>query len=97
MGIPTPRGRGTTLSWSRLARDVREPHLVFCGHCADKVLLQNQALGTKHVFVNEGDTYEYSNGSEFSYVSVIDTASQTASQLATIVGLCLTDHMEMRL
>ncbi|DBA84774.1 hypothetical protein WJX77_006512 [Trebouxia sp. C0004] len=43
----------------------------------DAVLVENQALGTKHVFVNEGDTYEHSNGSEYSYVSVIDTASQT--------------------
>ncbi|DBA92352.1 hypothetical protein WJX77_003824 [Trebouxia sp. C0004] len=42
----------------------------------DAVLVENPSLGTRHVFVNEGDVYQSSNGSQYSYVSVIDTVSQ---------------------
>ena len=38
--------------------------------------LQNPSKGMRHVFVNEGDIYVSANGSEYSYVTVIDAVSQ---------------------
>ena len=53
----------------------------------DLRLLQNPSLGIRQVFVNEGDVYQYSNGSQYSYVSVIDTVSQTVS-MAYMAKVC---------
>ena len=55
--------------------------------------LQNPSLGTRQVFVNEGDVYQYSNGSQYSFVSVIDTVSQKVS-VATGVGPYATSNQE---